>query len=74
MRLERLREAFPVGSPVKFTRRGASISGGWLKVRPDDIGVVVGYLPAGRFQGCQLIVDWGNDLVAPVFATQVENV
>jgi hypothetical protein len=52
--------------------QGLSIAGGWTSLKPDDIGVVIGYVPAGRFEGCRLVVDWGNGVITPVFSTQVE--
>jgi len=72
MRLETLRELYPVGSPVRFTISALSIAGGWTVLKPDDIGVVIGYVPAGSSMGCRLVVDWGNERVIPVFSSQVE--
>ena len=72
MTISYLEAHYPVGTSVQFTLFGLGIAGGWIDLEPGSIGEVIGYIPADKFQGCRLLINWGSDKIISVFASQID--
>lgn len=74
MNIKNLEEWYPLSTTVKFTVLGLGISGGDSTITPETLGVVIGYIPADRYHGCRLVIEWSDETITSVFASQVERI